>query len=85
MKFDERNEALTKNYKDLLDNHSGLNANIDSLNTHQKDLLLEEICLLSVNIVESHNLKNKKVQEEKRWMVATTLYTMPTTIHLHGS
>ena len=83
-KFDERDEALTKNYKDLLDKHSGLNINIDSLNTQQKDLLLEQICLLSVNIVESHNLKHKKSKKKRR--VFTTIFNiMSTATCLHGS
>ena len=83
-KFDERDEAFTKNYKDLLDNHSGLNVNIDSLNREQKDLILEQICLISVNIVESHNLKHKR-SKKKRRMVPPIFNSMPTAIRLHRS
>ena len=64
-KFNDNDEGLTKTYTDMLNNHSGLHVDINSLTTLQKDLLLEQICLLSVNIVESHNLKHKKSKKKK--------------------
>ena len=57
--MDPRDEQLAKTYTDMLNTHSQLNINIDALTTTQKDLLLEQICLLSANIVESHNVKHK--------------------------
>ena len=81
-KMDPRDERLSKTYTDMFNTHSQLNINIDALTTTQKDLLLEQICLLSVNIVESHNVKHKK-SKKKRWMVATILTTLPTTTRVH--
>jgi hypothetical protein len=59
-KYDANDETLNKSYHDLLHRYSGLDIDISTLNLTQKDLLLEQICLLSVNIVETHNLRHKK-------------------------
>ena len=64
-KFDERDEVLTSTYKHILNTNSGLDIDITTLTTTQKDLLLEQICLLSVNIVEAHNAKHKKSKKKK--------------------
>ena len=64
-KMDPRDELLSKTYTDMLNTHSGLKINIDGMTTIQKDLLIEQICLLSVNIVESHNMKHKNRRRKK--------------------
>ena len=60
-----------------------MDIDISTLNPTQKDLLLEQICLLSVNIVEAHNAKHKKSKKERRTLVSTVLSTLSTTTRIH--
>ena len=64
-KYNANDETLNKSYHDLLHRYSGLDIDISTLSLMQKDLLLEQICLLSVNIVETHNLRHKKSKMKK--------------------